>query len=233
MGRISLVKDEVDHIQNGVEARLEFGAERHFERQAAVADLAFGAHQPLRDCGLISEKCARDFADAEAADGLEAERHCRIARDPGMAAHEDHAQFVVAKLLVEVGIGGDAGCRALKLGDSLLLLGGCEPAAADTIDRGIMRNAKEPGSGIFRDALVGPDLKRLQHGLLDGLLGEVKAGRSEEAGEMRDHPARLPAEEMLQKFWGGVAHEPQSWRISSVPPYSRCGCSMASATAWS
>src|SRR5437773_2118718 len=56
---VALIEDEVDHFQDRVEPRRQFGAGGHFERQAAVADLALGAHQTLRDGGIVGQKRAR------------------------------------------------------------------------------------------------------------------------------------------------------------------------------
>ena len=41
---------------------------------------------------------------------------------------------------------------------------------------------------------------------LHGLFGEIEMGRAEEAGQMRDHPARLVAEQVFDAGPGRVAH---------------------------
>src|SRR5260370_16193419 len=92
---------ETKQRQRALEAPAEFGAARNFKGQGVVADRALGAAEPLRDGSLVGEEGARDLPHAEAADGLEAQRYAGIAREVGMAAHDDHSQLVVAKLLFE------------------------------------------------------------------------------------------------------------------------------------
>jgi hypothetical protein len=72
---VALVEHQVNRFQDGIQARAEFAAAGHFQRQAVLPDLSLGAHQPLRDCGIFGQKCARNLAHAEAAHCLQAQRH--------------------------------------------------------------------------------------------------------------------------------------------------------------
>jgi hypothetical protein len=86
---------------------------------------------------------------------------------------------------------------------------------------------------VFRDALVRPGLEGAEHGLLHRFFGEVEIRRAEQAGQVRNHQARLPPEQVLQQNPGisRGAHDPHTWRTSMVPPYSACGWPSASWTA--
>ena len=65
---VALVEDQVDDGEHGGQARGQLGALGHLVRQAAVADRALGAHEPLGDRGLGHEEGARDLRRREAAD---------------------------------------------------------------------------------------------------------------------------------------------------------------------
>jgi hypothetical protein len=64
------------------------------------------------------------------------------------------------------------------------------------VEGAVVGDAGEPGLGVVRYALEGPELKGLEHGVLNHILGEFETARAEDAGEMGDHAADLVAEEM-------------------------------------
>lgn len=72
---VAFIEDQVDDFEDRVEAAFEVGFRGHFEGQAAIADLALGADETLCDGFVLGEEGARDFANAEAADGFEAQRN--------------------------------------------------------------------------------------------------------------------------------------------------------------
>jgi hypothetical protein len=225
MRGVAFVEHEIDDFQHGIEAQLQLGSAGHIERQSAVADLALGAYQALRDGGIVGEEGAGDLAHAESAHGFQAQGDARVARDLRMAAHEDHAQLVVAKLLFQVGVVRRRGRRLGEFGHDRVGLLAEQAVAAHRVDGDIVGYAEEPCSGVFRDALVRPCLQRAQHGLLHGLFRQFQMGRAEQPREMRDHSARLVPEQVLQQHSGigRCAYVPQTCLTSMVPPCSRVG----------
>src|SRR4051812_29730481 len=103
MRRVPLVEHEVDDVEHRVETAFEIRTTRELEGETPVANLPLRAHEPLRDRRFLREKGPRDLPYAEAADGFEAERHARVARNLRVAAHHNHPQLVVAELFVEIG----------------------------------------------------------------------------------------------------------------------------------
>ena len=70
------------------------------ESRLALAQLAPRADEPLRDGRLGHQERTRDFRHAEAADGLEAQRDARVARQVRMTAEKHHPQLVVVERAV-------------------------------------------------------------------------------------------------------------------------------------
>ena len=197
---VSLVEDEVNHLQRRIEPALESFSAWHLERQAALPDLTLGPHQPLRDRCVVSQKRARDLAHAEAADRFEAQRQARVPGDLRMAAHENHPQLVVAKLLLEIRISGVN--RLAELGDRRIGLLDNHALPPNRVDRGIVRDAEEPARRVLRRPLIGPRLESPQHGLLHAILGQVEAGRAEQPRQPRGDPAGLAPEQVIEQRSG-------------------------------
>ncbi len=230
---VPLVEHEVDDVENGIEAGFDVGGAREIERQPSIANLPLRPDDPLRDCRFFRQERARDLADAEAADRLEAERDARVPRNFGMAAHHDHPQLVVAELLVEIGIGRRDFRRARQVVDDGVGLVAEGPDPANDVDRAVVGDAEQPPGGIVRYALIRPGLQGAQHRLLHALLREVDVGRPEEPRQTGRHAARLMPEQVLEQHRavGRIRHDPYICLTSIVPPYSRCGWSSVRATA--
>src|SRR5262245_60846622 len=64
-GGVTLVEDEIDHLQQRPQTRGALGQWRHLEGDAGLAERTFGAHDALRDRRLGDEKGARDLFGRE------------------------------------------------------------------------------------------------------------------------------------------------------------------------
>ena len=176
---------------------------------------------------------AGDLGDAEAADDLEGEGHPRVARHGRLAADEDHAELVVERLVVWVD-GGVAGGQSGRPAAERLLLAGEVGVAPQEVERAVLRHLHQPAAGVVRHAAEGPGAQRLDQRLLDHVLGEPEVLGAEQAGEDRDHPPRLAAEQMVDELRHLGGHRlPRDrpyiasiWR-SSIQPLSRCGHPLA------
>ena len=103
-----------------------------------------------------------------------------------MAAGEDQAKEVIADLVVH---------RSLMLGcvhrhldadvaRQLLLLSLQPGAAADQVDRPVLRGGHEPGARVVRDARLRPALQRRHQRVLGEILGEAEvAHHPRQAGD--------------------------------------------------
>ena len=200
MRGVAFVEDEVQHLERGIEAGFQLLTVGQVQRHAALADLALGAHQPLRDGRFLGQKRAGDLAHAESASGLEAQRDAGLARDLRMAAHQDHAQLVVAEFGTEVGIEVEFLGRCGFLRPEIRVLALHHAFLAQQIERQIASGAKQPRRRVFRHALKRPDFERAQHGLLRDLFGQVQPRGAEQPGQMRGHPPGHLPEQMFQQL---------------------------------
>jgi hypothetical protein len=96
---VALVEDEIDDTQHRRQPVRELCVRGHPERDARVANLAAGAHQPLRHRRLRHEEGAGHLAGLQPRDDAQRQRHLRLDRERGVAAGEDQPQPVVGQRL--------------------------------------------------------------------------------------------------------------------------------------
>jgi hypothetical protein len=139
---VAFVEDEVDRPQHAEQPLAELGFLGHAVRHARRADLALGAHEPLRERRGRDQEGPRDLLRGEAAQRVERERDLRVGRERRMAAREQQPQPVV---------GERARGREQRL-DLLRAIGsrqrrqraGEGRVAAQPVDRAILRGRDEP-----------------------------------------------------------------------------------------
>jgi len=170
---VALVEDQVDDGEHSREALAQLSAFGHLVGQGAVADVALGAHEPLRDRRLGHEKGARDLGGRETADQSQGERHAAVGRQARVTAREDQPEPVVGDRLGIAHV-GDLVARAERgLVGERLGLGPGPAGATETVDRAAARRREEPGARSIGRAGRGPAVERLLERLLDDLLGQV------------------------------------------------------------
>src|SRR5262249_4368425 len=76
--RVSFIEDQVEDRLHGSEAFGQYLRRRNFVGDARVLDLAFGAHQALRERRFGNDEGAGDLRSGEAAEGAQRERHLRL-----------------------------------------------------------------------------------------------------------------------------------------------------------
>jgi hypothetical protein len=77
---VSLLEDEVDHGEDGVETLSEQVHWRHSKRDPRRFDLALGPHQALRHRALWDEERSGDLVCGEPAEGPQREGNLRLDR---------------------------------------------------------------------------------------------------------------------------------------------------------
>ncbi len=184
-GGVALVEDEVDHFEDGGEARGELGAAGDFEGDVFFGEGAFGADDALSDGGFGGEEGAGDLVGGEAAEETEGEGCAGLGGEDGVAGDEDEAEEVVADGVVEggaeVGHGlfecGEVACQVFvfALGDGV---------AAEEIDGAAFGGCGEPCRGIIGNAGLRPLFQGGEQGFLREVFGEADvAGEACEAGD--------------------------------------------------
>ncbi len=155
--RVALVVDEVEDLEDAVEALGEQVERRHAVGDAGIVDLALGPDEPLGECRLRDEEGAGDLRCGEAAQGPERERDATVHRQGRMAAGEDQPQsvvHVVVRRLSAATSGLDRGKVRFDGGFAreLIRLVPEPSAAAQSVDRPVARGRRDPGARVVRYA---------------------------------------------------------------------------------
>ena len=205
--RVALVEDEVDHRRHGGEPFAALDGARRRERHVRGGDARLRARDALLHGGFGDEEGAGNLRDRKPRDDAQRERDLVRRRQPGMAAHEQQPQDVVAVVGLVEAI-DQRRLRVGEVGDELLCrqrLLARLPAYA--IDGRVLADHDEPGGGIARRTVPRPGLQRAQARLLVGLLRRVEvakiaqqrcdrlgAGRGERRADpvLRGHVASFP-----------------------------------------
>ncbi len=225
-GRVALVEDEIDDLEDRGQPRRQVPAARHLERHARLGQRPFRADDALRDGGLGHEKRARDFVGREPAEQAQRERRARFGRQYRVARHQDQPQQVVAHLVVHRGleVGRLRACaeRGIDLDGLVFPLGHAVPA--DAVDRAVLCRGHEPGARIVGNACLGPPLERGDERLLCEVFGQPDIAH--DAHEAADEPGRLdPPDSLDRRARGCLAHRrPRRRLIPSAAAPSRRGC---------
>ena len=159
--------DEVEHAQHDGEVPGLV--------QAAPAQGALGAPDPLRHRRLRDIEGVGDLSGAEAADGAQGQRHLGGWREVGVTTAEEQEQGVVALL---------GGGRA-RLCVSRLLAAVSGGLAAASVDEPPGRNCRQPRARVARRVL-GPHPQRLQQCLLERVLSGIELLAPPD--QAREHP---------------------------------------------
>ena len=85
----------VDRLEDGIQPLAQIGAFRHPQRDAGLADLALGAHQPLAHRSRRHQEGRRDGDRVEAEDGLQYQRCAHADVDGRVGAREHQGQAIV------------------------------------------------------------------------------------------------------------------------------------------
>src|SRR5579859_5738030 len=150
---------------------------RNAQRNARVANLSLGPHEPLREGRLGDDERLRDLGRRQAADEAECQGNLRVGGERRVAAGEDqleplvrdYALLVLGKLL-------GAGEQLCLSREGLL--------AADAVNRTVARCRDDPRAGVRRRPVQRPVLGGDDEGVLNRVLGEIEI--AEDAAENRD-----------------------------------------------
>ncbi len=188
-GHEALVEHHVDDGEHVAEAVREVGLVGHGQRDPGRHHLLLRAHDPLGEGGLVDQERPGDLRGRETDHGAQRQREPRLGRQGRVAAREEQCQPVV----------GGGGVRTGARGRGPGPLG--EPALPHGPAYGVERVALcgdgEPGGGVVGRAVAPPGRHGLEHGRLDGLLGEVEVAVA--AGEPGHQRTRLLAQHLREE----------------------------------
>jgi hypothetical protein len=190
--RVALVEDEVDDLEHRGQARGEIVPAGDLVGDPRLGERALRPDDPLGDGRLGDEERARDLRGRQASEQAQGERDSSLGGEDRVTGRE-HEEEVVAHVVVEGGLERGHGRRSLRLelAAELLVLA-LEPlAAAQPVDRPILRGGHEPGPGVFQDTRRRPPLERHDEGVLRELLGETDVSHDprEDGDQLRGlHP---------------------------------------------
>ena len=212
---VSLVEDQVDDVQHGVEATRQLGARRHLVGNARVADLGLRTDDPLRHGGRAGEERARDLLGREPAHLAQGQRHLGVRTQGRMAAREHQPQPIVLDF-VRIPRRRVAGLGGEPLGE--LALRRIEPRPpAQHVDGLEAAGGDEPCARVGGLPVAGPSLGRRGERVVQRLLGEIEV--AEQADQRGEHAARVGA---VDRF-DSLAH-PVGRIVAHAPPGRRHGC---------
>lgn len=188
---------ETDDGEDGARPVGQVCVAGHPVGDAGVADLALGAHQPLRHRRLGHEERPGDLLGAEPAEQAQRERHLRLDGQGGVAAGEDEPQPVVAH-------GSDLHRVVAHVQEGRLHVSvGAGGLLTQPVDRLAPGRRDDPAHRAGWDAVRGPALHGSDERVLHGLLGDVEvvpvtsSGTAEPRSAARSrrpagHPSRAP-----------------------------------------
>ena len=104
-GRVALVEDEVDDLEDGGEAVRQVGAAGQLEGHPRLRQGPLGPDDALGDGGLRDQEGARDLVGGEAAQQPQRQRHPRLHGEHRVAGDEDEAQEIVVAVSGRTGLG--------------------------------------------------------------------------------------------------------------------------------
>lgn len=146
---ITLGEDQIDHAQNGAEPRSPLAGIRDLERHLRRRERLLGTHNALLDGADRHQKQPRDLLGGQAADHPQRERHLGFAREHGMAGDEHETEHVVVDGLPVIH-GGTGIVREIVGNPAVLVVQPFLPSPG--VDGSALRDGREPGSRVCRDA---------------------------------------------------------------------------------
>ena len=155
------------------------------------------ADDPLRDRRGWDEEGPRDLFGRQSAKDPQGEGDPSVLGEDRMAGHEHEAEEVVADFLFDRVVHVDAISSQLEVASYLLLFSFERLAAADEVERAVLRGAHQPGSRLLGHAFGRPLLERGDEGVLGQLLG--RADVADHARQPGDEPGRLDAPDRLDR----------------------------------
>ena len=171
----------VDRVEYRLKPLGQLFALGHAKRNAGVLDAGLGPHQPLSHGGGGDQEGGRNVLGGHAEDGLEDQRRPHAALDRGVGTGKHQRQTAVGDGFALFGRGIDL------IGDQLHMLLPGDPglAAADDVDLAAAGDCQQPGVGIVRHAIGGPQPERGGEGFAQRVLGagDIAGARRQKGDE--------------------------------------------------
>ena len=207
-GRMTFVKDQVDHLEHRIQALGTLARLRHVEGHLRLGEAALGAHDALRDGAFGLQEGARDLGRRQSAQQPQRERHACVGRQHRMTRGKDEAQQIVADVIGTAriqrvrDIGFDVGLHHFDLARQRLAAARLRGRLAQHVERAVAGGGHEPGARVGRHAARRPMLQRRHQGVLRGLFGQRQVAQM--ARGVGHHLGRLDAPDSLDLAADGV-----------------------------
>src|SRR5438874_1207812 len=186
---IALVEDQVDHLEDRGEARRALGPARHLEPDVCLGEGPLRPDDALRDARDRHEEPPCDLLSRQTAEDAKGEGDTCVPRKDRMARHEDEAEEVVPDVLIDRRVRVYALLSPFDIAPHLFVLALERLAAADRVDRAMLRRRHQPGARLLRHTRGGPLLERGNESVLRELLGRTDV--ADETSQPGDEPGRL------------------------------------------
>ncbi len=177
-GRVALVEDEIDHLQDRTHPGRAFRRVRALERHLGGGQRLLGPDDALGDGRLRDEIGPGDLGRGQPAEQAQGQR------DPGrhgqdrVARREDQPQQVVVDVVGDRPVEIRAGALPRRQGlPDLSVLALQFAVAPELVDGAALGHGHQPGPRVARDTGPGPLLQRGDHRVLGEFLGQPHVAR--------------------------------------------------------
>ncbi len=169
--RITLVENQIDHFEHRRQALRSLLRAGQFEWNPRFRERAFGAHDPLGDRGLRSQKSARDFVGLQTAEQAQRERNACGLRQNRVTRDENKARQIVA--VVGVVETRSNRLHSRQLAAELLALVREQRISPQPVDRAMLCRGHQPRTRLSGNAGLRPLLERGDERVLRHLFGDT------------------------------------------------------------
>ena len=196
--RVALVEDEVEHLEDGLEAGGELGPAGDLEGDPLLREGPLRANDALRHRRLRDQERPGDLVGRQTAEQPQRERDAPLGREDRVTGGEDEAEQVVSDVVVDRGVElVDRGVAPkVELAPQSSCLRSGRPVS-ELVDRAILGRGHQPGAGILGNARLRPLLERDDERLLREVLGEAHV--ADDPGQPRDEPRRLDSPDRVDR----------------------------------
>ncbi len=181
LAAVALVIDQIDHLQDGLQARRKFTGFRNAVGNASLANLVFATHQTLRQRRRGDQKTPGDGGGTQSAHFAQRQGDLDIRRQRRVTAGKNQAQTIVINAAVVI-------IKRVFRGEILEIFQLHLPAVSpDLVDSLEAACGHQPGTGISWHTFEGPLLQGRIESFLQHVFGKIHI--TQQADQGGEHPS--------------------------------------------